>query len=227
MPVARVERAGRLRHRGRQRHHGCDKSRRLARLPSWLAPAFFNVSFAINHNSKGEPEGSVRDIEVDLPAGLVGIPRRSSLLPPGFRGPIPRCPGNTQIGLEHATFQGIAIEGPLYNSPAAGPSATIGFSGVGFNALEDASVRTGDGYGVAVSADNVPVRELKSVSETIWGVPSDPGHDPERTCFDSNEVEVEGCSSGIAPKPFLTLPTSCSGPLERWCPSTLRRTRGR
>jgi hypothetical protein len=180
-------------------------------------PYGYTVSFAFNSNAKGLAEGNVRDIEVDLPLGLVGNPRA---LPRCSRqdfdtGHETNCPGNTQVGILEANVQGIPINAPVFNLvPPSGVPARLGVQLLGLPAVQDASVRTGAGYGVAVSANNIPVPEVGSVSETIWGVPYDKGHDPERRCINQKGEKVFGCSlSEVVSRPFLSLPTSCTGPL--------------
>ena len=180
-------------------------------------PYEYRVDFAINRNAQGEPEGEVRDVEADLPPGLVGNPRAvPRCTRQEFEGSQALCPGDTQVGIVRAVLSGLGeVELPVFNLvPPPGVTARLGFSAVDLNGLEDASVRTGAGYGVAVSANNIPAAgAIVSVSETIWGVPPDKGHDPERHCVNEEGTVIEGCSSDVEPEPFLTLPTSCTGPL--------------
>ena len=187
-------------------------------------PYEYTVSFKFNlqHNAKGEqePEGHVRDIIVDLPPGMVGNPSAVPRCPPeDFEGIQSFCPGDTQIGVIHAELKGIgSITSPVFNLvPPVGVPARFGTSINSYNVFEDASVRTGAGYGVAVSANNVPIsKELEFATETIWGVPPEKSHDVERQCV-GEEAGIKDvfspCSSEIAPRPFLTLPDSCNGPL--------------
>jgi hypothetical protein len=74
----------------------------------------------------------------------------------------------------------------------------------------DAGVRSGSDYGITVHANNLPQnRDIVSNQVTIWGVPADASHDAQRVpCF----VEGGMCPTAAAPKPLLTLPTSCAGP---------------
>jgi hypothetical protein len=181
-------------------------------------PYAYTVRFAFNEDVKGELEGDVSDVIVDLPQGFVGDPRavpRCSRQ--AFEGEEAFCPGDTQVGVVHARLGSAETTAPIFNLvPPRGVPARFGFSTVGLNGIEDASVRTGAGYGVAVSTNNVPVTGIKSITETVWGVPPDAGHDPERRCVEHSNggtTVIHGCSSDIAPKPFLTLPTSCDGPL--------------
>lgn len=183
-------------------------------------PYEYTVSFGFNRNGKGEPEGNVRDVEVDLPAGMIGnplaVPRCSQQ---DFEGQQAFCPGDTQVGIIHAQIEGVGttITAPVFNLvPPPGVPARFGFSALNLSGIEDGSVRTGKGYNIAVTAHNVPTPGVGFISQTIWGVPADKGHDEERQCVTESagkKSTVEGCSSTIVPRPFLTLPTSCNGPL--------------
>ena len=182
-------------------------------------PFTYTVGFAMKKGAGGKVEGEVRDIVVDLPAGVIGDPNATPKCPrQDFEGQTPNCAGTTQIGIEHANIEGlVTTTGPIYNLvPPPGVPAQIGFSIANFNVFESASVRTGDDYGVAVTSNNVPKPgALVSVSETIWGVPMDMSHNSERICIESNTGKhIKGCGNEVAPRPFLTLPTSCMGPLK-------------
>ncbi len=184
-------------------------------------PYTYTIGFAMKKALNGKVEGDVRDIIVDLPQGIVGNPNATPRCPrQSFEGQKPTCAGTTQIGIEHARIEGlVTTTGPIYNLvPPPGVPAQIGFSVANFNVFENALLRTGDDYGVAVNTDNVPqVGAVVSVSETIWGVPMDVSHNSERICIDpATELpfRIPGCGSEIAPRPFLTLPTSCTGPLK-------------
>ncbi len=175
------------------------------------------VHFEFNLNAQHTADGSVRDIEVDLPPGLVGnptaVPRCSRS---EFEGELPQCSGSTQVGILHYEIEN-AGEGEfaVYDvAPPHGYAATIGFSSAGYNIFENASVRTGSDHAVAVHTNNVPVDKLAWATETVWGVPADPSHDHERYCHgNGGEFKVIiGCSSGAAVNPFLTMPTSCGTP---------------
>jgi len=185
-------------------------------------PYAYNVSFAFNRDSEGKLEGKVHNIVVNLPPGLVGNPTAVARCPEGDfeSGILSACPGDTQVGvlyIEESGGVGRLGPAPVFNLvPPVGVAARFGVSIAGFDVFEDASVRTGAGYGVRITTNNVPVEGLESVSETIWGIPADKGHDPERQCVGmsaSGPFQISGCPSTATPQPFLTLPTSCEGPL--------------
>ena len=179
-------------------------------------PYAFTVNFAFNSNGPNV-EGNVRDIEVDLPAGLIGnplaVPRCSREL--FDTGVETECPGNTQVGFLEAEVSGATIKAPVFDLvPPPGVPVRLGVQASGLSAIEDASLNTGKGYGPVVNGHNIPTPEIGKISETIWGVPYDSGHDPQRRCVESNGENKFGCSlSEVIARPFLTLPPSCSGPL--------------
>lgn len=178
-------------------------------------PYEFVLNFAFNLNAEKKVDGLTRDIDIELPPGLVGdpnaVPRCS---PEEFEGFQPECSGSTQVGELHSDIEGLGeIEAPVYNMvPPRGVPAMFGTSASGDNVFEQASVRTGGDYGVSVDTNNVPVNGVVRATAIIWGVPADKGHDVRRTCVVEGAVHL-GCASGVVPKPFLTLPTSCTGPL--------------
>jgi hypothetical protein len=169
-----------------------------------------------------EASALVKDVSVQLPPGLVGNPT-----------PIPQCTAvlfednecqaNTAIGVS-ATKVGFNALGPEVNTavkpvfnlvPSAGEPARFGFLIHGVDVFLDTSIRTGGDYGVTVNVKNIPQQAVLLASQvTIWGVPGDPSHDNARG---------EGCVNPFgkcvplgqtSPPPFLSLPTSCTGPLQ-------------
>ncbi len=181
-------------------------------------PYGYTVSFEITRNSENYPEGSLREVVVDLPPGLVGNPQAVPRCEgDDFEGQEPKCPGDTQIGIAHVELgAGLYTTSALYNLvPPFGVAASIGFSAANFNSFQEAAVRSDGDYGIAVSDITIPTSlEIKAFTETIWGVPADPNHDGERHCIAAGGEVIEGCKSNVAPAPFLTLPSACGGPLE-------------
>jgi hypothetical protein len=180
-------------------------------------PYEFKLSFAMNQDEEENPEGALRELFLDLPVGMVGnpvaLPRCSGAL---FEGLQPHCPGNTQVGVAEIRIAGISSTflSPIYNlTPPQGAPASIGFSIASNNSFQEASLRPFD-YGVKISDITLPTdKPIQSIEARVWGLPALPIHDPERFCVQA-EASVEGCSSDSAPVPFLTLPSSCAGPLK-------------
>jgi hypothetical protein len=162
--------------------------------------------------------GDVRNIEVDLPPGLVGDPNavpqctRSEF--DGGQGGAAKCPADSQIGISTTAYAGGTFldRERVYNLvPPPGVPAEFGFTIVGVNGLLDAGVRTGGDYGITEHVNNTPQRGVAGSIVTLWGAPSDPSHDAWRN------ANIGGCtnacqSSSASKKPFLTLPTACAGP---------------
>jgi hypothetical protein len=182
-------------------------------------PYALTVSLHANTEPGGATEGgTVRDVRVGLPAGLFGNPRAVPACSiKDFEGGEPQCPASTQVGFLHATLAGGLGEayGPVYDlSPAPGAVAELGFSNAGlvsvqYVTLRSDSVQDGGRYGLNVSAPDLPIA-VSAVTETIWGTPADPSHDPERVCITPEHNAVTGCSDGAPQIPFLVAPGSCS-----------------
>ena len=180
-------------------------------------PYSWTLSFGLNADSEGHSiGGELRDVLIDLPPGMVGdpfaLPRCTrQQFEGGYKS---NCLPQTQVGVLHAKVQEaqtgaiIEIGGPIYNIvPPPGVAAQLGFSGISLVALQNASLRTetplaAERYGLRVATSGIPV-ETTQIEATIWGVPGDSSHDPER------EEESPGPKPELA---FLTLPAQCSTP---------------
>ena len=181
-----------------------------------------------------QPAGLSKDLHFDLPAGLVGnpqvIPQCTSkefdaLLQHEFNG----CPAETAIGeatasLGYGSTGPFTVTVPLFNLvPSVGEPARFGFTIFNVPVILDTSVRTGGDYGVVVSVNNLSnTFAFFGAQVTFWGVPADSRHNSVRgwSClYDNFYYEPGGEAYGpcVAPAnskltPFLTLPTSCTGP---------------
>lgn len=193
-------------------------------------PAVGSVEFRLNRATDGvgfmKPIGTLRGTEVDLPPGLVGNPQASPVCP-ASTGLGEKCPDDTQIGV--ATLVGspssptFTTSYPVYNMEAPlGTPALFKFTINGVSLLISAEVRTGGDYGVTAVVLNSPqTLPVFGVDFVLWGVAADPVHDADRGFNSSGllfcgETADPACSnpSSVAEKPFFTLPTSCTGPLE-------------
>jgi hypothetical protein len=181
-------------------------------------PFNYTVSFNLNTGADGLGEGGdMRDVITDLPAGFVGNPLALPRCPRQlFEGFLPECPPSTQVGilriLGHGTANGL-LPGPIYNMvPPPGVPAQFAFSIANFNALQNAFVRSEEGYGLRIGTFDVPT-QIVTVTEEIWGVPADPSHDAER-----GKLAAEGNGPPVASdaplQPFFTMPASCQAPLQ-------------
>jgi hypothetical protein len=179
--------------------------------------AIFAIEKSIRSGPEGPQEGPSEDprtLNLDLPPGLVGNPTVVSqcsggdLANPG--GGFDHCPANSQVGRVLATVvNGSSLSTfniGLFNvRPGLGEPARFGFNYNNVVGIIVPTVRAGD-YGI--SSGSLRVSEAAPVARvevTLWGVPGDPSHDPERT----NNGEP-GYPSTLPRLPFMTNPTSCS-----------------
>jgi hypothetical protein len=166
------------------------------------------------------PDGSIKDVNVDLPPGFIGNPQA-----------VPQCKMTTfvlfdcgpasQIGLISLTL-GIAdfdqdppaptVTGalPIYNlQPAPGEPARFGTSLLFVNILIHAKVRQDGTYGLTASLNDISQEvPIIASSLTLWGVPADPSHDAERF---NGPFGAPPTPAGVQPAPFLTNPSNCTG----------------
>jgi hypothetical protein len=204
-------------------------------------PFAYSTNLVINTEEREGNEapagGDVKDIEVSAPAGLVGDPsavpqcsleqfRKEFLTAAtegigtggGFRE---SCPVASQIGILEVHFGAIGYWPAVYNLvPQRGYPAEFGFRVLGVPVVLVPHVRTGSDYGVSVSFSDIPDSFAMTQGRlTLWGVPGDSGHDRERgACwgekgYSSDDPEGGECPFTGVSRPFLSLPTSCTGPI--------------
>ena len=180
--------------------------------------AFTDINFDTHDvNGAAVPDESVRTVDVDLPAGLVGNPQNipqctHAQLTTGFGG---GCPANTQVGVTVLkTGLGSNFTSAVYNlKPPPGVPAQFGFIALIPPVYINASVRP-DG-GLSVRIPNISqALPLTGTSLTFWGVPGDPGHDAERGPCLADQDPAVLCPFQGPVLPFLTNPTSCTGPVD-------------
>jgi hypothetical protein len=195
-----------------------------------------------------EPEGAPRNIDVKLPAGLVGNPSavpqcsNAEFVDINQEFKIPNCSDGSVVGVVTLRVLGNSeaieyISSPVYDLvPPPGAVQKLGFTPDGVPVAAEFVVDESQPYDVIVKFTNTSqVLQIYRVKLTLWGNPANPAHDPERgNCVSpqfTKTEEVPGfenepgktCPSGVAEKPFITLPRSC-GPLsasyvaEAWQP---------
>jgi hypothetical protein len=172
-------------------------------------------------------------LSFNLPPGLIGDPRAVPPCPTidftaiGL-GNVNACKPESAIGVAVVTlnlpdpaFHNITRAVPLWNLvPASGEPARLGFEVLHVPVVLDTSLRSSGDYGVSVSVNETPESaQLLSSEVTIWGAPAAASHDHSRgwVCllegvYFNGEVPCQTPnehSNGA----FLTLPTSCTGPL--------------
>jgi uncharacterized repeat protein (TIGR01451 family) len=158
------------------------------------------------------PAGSIKDIHVELPPGVVGDPTAmEQCTVEQLAQPNPACPTGSQAGVVSIIFDGglQALPGPFYNMvPPVGAPARFGINVAGEIISLDATVRTGGDYGLTISSRNSPQAiGIVGLAVTFWGFPADPVHNIERRCPSEG---IDGCSTEAPVVPLLRNPTSCT-----------------
>ncbi|MGA8363288.1 MAG: hypothetical protein WB709_02075 [Solirubrobacteraceae bacterium] len=173
-----------------------------------------------------EPAGMVKDLTFQWPAGLIGNPT-----------PFPQCTdaqfstheagtehneceAKTAIGVATVTINTSKTEVtsrtvPVFNlAPLVGEPARLGFEVTGARTFIDTAVRSGGDYGVTANVANITEAiGFMSSKVTLWGVPGASVHDSRRGWDCLEELQLS-CSADVSkPPPFVSLPTSCTGPL--------------
>ncbi len=192
------------------------------------------TAFDFAHVESGKYAGQIyndlRDTVVNLPAGFAG---NNTAVPTCAASELlgSKCPLDTQVGtisleLDAITAKPVKYTFPVYNMEVTsfGTTAALGFNALNtFTQLLDVSVRPQD-TGLTVTAPAiVAVAEPREISVTVWGIPASHEHDAQRgqQCgiFSADPTAEPICEGGgeavnIAPRPFLSNPTACAGPLQ-------------
>jgi hypothetical protein len=196
-------------------------------------PFQLTTTLTLNQTADAKPAGLPKDTSFKWPPGLLGNPtvvQRCSL---GdflkFRGEefVNACPPQTAVGVAMITINEVGenlgragpdeISTPVFNlEPEVGEPARFGFLAPGTPVFIDASVRTGEDYGVTVHSNNISQTAAFLRAEvTVWGVPGDPRHNGSRGngCLREIEKEHLPCQplEDHHPAAFLQLPMSCTG----------------
>jgi hypothetical protein len=177
--------------------------------------ASFEISSHISPETGIGPDANIKDVTVDLPAGLVGDPTVVPTCPDVLLSSIgaAQCPGNTQVGsVEVSHTFGFGSTTPfkdrigLYNlAPPPGVAARFGFNLISTVALLDARLTANGEYHVTVTSKNTSQGlAIIGVRTLLWGVPADPKNDALRA--DHNRL---GSPSDQPRRPFISLPTAC------------------
>lgn len=203
----------------------------------------FHLGFEAGPESEGQPgtsfpDGDLRNLELELPHGLLVnpsvVPRCSAV---EFQTPRESpfedslsgesCPDVTQVGvaeIETSLHGGESRRFGLFNlAPPPGVVSRIGFAPFGQPIVFNSVARRGaEGtYGVSLTVVNFPQGlPVSGLDLTLWGTPWGVSHNGERgNCLNEAEPSFPwakcsvGPPSGNDPLAYLTLPTTCEGPL--------------
>ncbi|HEV7492354.1 hypothetical protein [Baekduia sp.] len=183
--------------------------------------ADINIRIALPRTADNVADGSVHDVKVDLPVGLVGNPTAAptcdfdQLIPPGG-SPNPDCPIASQVGIAKITTDSSLgpddradIYTPVFNMRRSSDSPGLFAFNFGGAALKIVPRVRPDDYGIG--ADSLALTQASPpyyIDVTLWGVPADPAHNSDR---EDPAIPAFGASSPDPRKAFLSNPTSCSG----------------
>jgi hypothetical protein len=201
-------------------------------------PFGFTTTLQLNEifepgNDNNPVPATVKDLHFDLPPGLIGNPtvnpqctfEEFSAQVAKADKEVDYCPDDTAVGVATVWF-GFEDEFtvPVFNlTPSVGEPARFAFNVLGTPVFLNTAIRSGGDYSVEVNVDEInTVLPVSAAQLTFWGAPADPGHDEARgwNCL-LHGLDAAGqlgpCpqsgSGGATAPPFLTLPTSCTGPL--------------
>jgi hypothetical protein len=195
-----------------------------AELRAGAHPFALTSSFDLNtvvEETKEVPDGSLRNLEVELPIGMAGIPKAvpqcsgadfgtliNQLEPYGRIIDIPSCPDESAIGYASVsgTFNPFAIGAKtqsgvaLYNlEPAPGTVAKFGFVFLKVPVTIEVTLSQTPPYRAIATVRNAaqPLL-LYGSSVTVWGDPAADSHDPYRgSCLKGVDTTGALLSRGI------------------------------
>ncbi len=201
------------------------------------------VDFELDPASAGDPggpftAGDLRDLDLELPPGMIENPSAVSRCSQA-RFHTPRvspfeasrsgesCPALSQIGVVEVRSSaegGSTRSFGIFNLvPPPGFPSQIGFSPFGVPIVLTPQIRDlGGEYGTTLRLRNLSQRiDVKGLTLTTWGVPWATSHNGQRgNCLNQLEPSFPWAKCPIAPPQpdhtpyaYLTLPTSCAGPL--------------
>jgi hypothetical protein len=199
-------------------------------------PFAMTTQFGVNGDEIGPFEfaldGEAKDLSIEQIAGLVGdATAMAQCSNAGFLQFVSLldntsdCPDDTVVGIQAADLIGPDIfwaQGPVYNlAPPPGVAVRLGLRVLSVTVTIDIRVKQSGEYNVVASTRLPQIIEIFGSELQLWGVPGDSGHDHLRgpcggTFFEGKFqgflTRSQSCPSNTE-KPFLTLPSSCAGPL--------------
>jgi hypothetical protein len=180
------------------------------------------TSSNIGPNETEAADANVRDVETELPPGLIAGATATPRCP-RYLMALDQCPPATQVGeieVEDTDAERF-IEGLDNITPPSDVPVELG--GVVHNIgliYIDGNVRTGGDYGATAKVLSASAQDnIRAARVAIWGVPAEPSHDSHRVCPVAGKEMVVGqllpgqlpCTPGGQLVPLLTNPTTCPG----------------
>jgi hypothetical protein len=191
-----------------------------ASLSSRQAGAHADMTLAVKLTRKGnEPYARTRDLEFELPPGVIGNPQavqRCTVEQLGDGHETSACPFESQVGMALVRVikpsVGIFNE-PLYNmAPPKGTDivARLGFIAVDWPTFVNIRINPVN-FALIATVEGIPSASgLSEATTTIWGVPSASIHDGDRITPEEVINPVVSGRSVNPSGPFLSNPTDCS-----------------
>jgi len=195
----------------------------------------FQLNTTTDPKGKVVPDGNVKDVEVELPPGLVGDAQAMPKCTPSqlSASVFSKCPTDTQVGFARVELSvgGYFPVGVFNMAPDAGEPAAFGFVIIGVPVTMSVRPRTDGDYGLTAVISNIPdALPVFGTTLTFWGVPADVSHDTERFLpgeFEpglmierESEVEPGETVRELKPLPshaphlpFMINPSACGLPL--------------
>ncbi len=200
-------------------------------------PYAMSTTIVFNNHETEEgpiPDGNPRDIEVNLPKGVIVDPTATpAKCTEAQLESNAGCPNSTAIGVAivNVNFLGAKqAKAAVYNMvPPANVPAELGMNVEDLDSVVHivGGVRTGGDYGISAEVSSITQRlPVYGTKLTLWGDPSSASHDAERgACFnrsnavienEKEELETGALASGLCAvertgKALLTLPSECAG----------------
>ncbi len=179
--------------------------------------ATFDLQFPAIPNDWGgaDPTESIKDVDVDLPRGLIFNP---TAMPTCTNQQLSldysaQCPLASQVGVAWVGIGGFAEQSfPIYNMvPPPGVPAQFGFNVVKTTIKLNGHVRSGGDYGLSASVRGISqALALTGTRVVLWGVPAAEIHDAERVTSRPDFSMVTG-PANVPEKPMIINPSRCTG----------------
>ncbi len=202
-------------------------------------PFAWTTQFGIDTEDDGSggevPTGSIKDMEVEQPPGVVvnptATPRCSTAdfvdISGGGSGKQPACPDSTAVGAVAVRVRLLGklsyFDAAVFNLEAPpGVPAKFGFNVLGVPVTIEGAVTPRSPFNLEAKLTNISQAvPFYGAVFTLWGNPTDPEHDAYRGhcvqssfATDTPAILSKGECPGEGSKtPLLTMPTSCTGPL--------------
>ncbi len=184
-----------------------------------------NIGFDMEFGGSGaflEGINDPRTIATHLPTGTIGNPHAiptCSLLSFSLN----ECPPASQVGTAEVKVFLFDAKAPIYNmetKPGQAGLLAFFFQEAGTQQYIEISSRTNSDYGLdSISTSIYHLFPLSGLNVELWGVPAATEHNEFRfqipvisDCgVESCNPSVGGAIAGVAPEPFLSNPTTCTG----------------